>query len=103
MEGDVLRLFLVTAARARAHEAMSEFFKLYGPQLLASSSSSSSSAAAADGGAGWQDGPPGCDWQEWFVLPYLAHPEREPRFQVCVRVCAAAAKRPVVTGGAAWL
>jgi hypothetical protein len=76
VEADLLRAFLVTAASAGRQDKVAEFFKLYGPQLL---SNSSSSAGWAGGG---EDGSGAADWRDWFVLPYLQHPEREPRFQV---------------------
>lgn len=77
VEADLLRLFLVTAHKAGRPDCMAEFFKLYGPQLISSSSSSSAGAlGAADG--------PASDWKEWFLLPYLHNPEKEPRFQVIV-------------------
>jgi hypothetical protein len=77
VEADLLRALLVTAASAGRTDKVAEFFKLYGPQLL--SSSSSSSGGWAGGG---DDGSGAADWRDWFVLPYLQQPEREPRFQV---------------------
>lgn len=71
VEADLLRLFLVTAHNAKRPDKVAEFFKLYGPQLLSNSRSRS--------GVGIEDV---SDWKDWFVLPYLQHPEREQRFQV---------------------
>ncbi|WIA14831.1 hypothetical protein OEZ85_001550 [Tetradesmus obliquus] len=79
VEADLLRAFLVTAAAAGRPDKVAEFFKLYGPQLLSSSSNSSSRAGWTGGG---EDGSGAPDWRDWFVLSYLQHPEREPRFQV---------------------
>jgi hypothetical protein len=75
VEADLLRAFLVAAASAGRSDKVAEFFKLYGPQLLSSSSSSA-------GWAGGEDGSGAADWRDWFVLPYLQHPERNPHFQV---------------------
>lgn len=78
VEADLLRLFLVTAHKAGRPDKMADFFRLYGPQLISSSSSSS----AASAGAGWPSSGAAAQWQEWFLLPYLQHPEKEQRFQV---------------------
>jgi hypothetical protein len=80
VEADLLRLFLVTAHRAGRPDCMAEFFRLYGPQLISNSSRSSSSNISGCGFGG-QDAAAG-DWREWFLLPYLQNPEKEPRFQV---------------------
>jgi len=79
VEADLLRLYLVTAHNARRPDKMAEFFRLYGPQLI--SSSSRGSSAANCGAWGLADAA-AADWKEWFLLPYLQNPEREPRFQV---------------------
>lgn len=74
VEADLLRLFLVTAHNARRPDKMAEFFRLVGPQLISNSSSRANSS----------QGPPpaAADWREWFLLPYLQHPDKEPHFQV---------------------
>jgi hypothetical protein len=86
VEADLLRAFLVSAASAGRSDKVAEFFKLYGPQLLSSSS-------GGGGLAGGDDSSGAADWRDWFVLPYLQQPEREPRFQVrrCSRVLGPAA------------
>lgn len=75
VEADILRLFLVTAHSAKRSDKIAEFFKLYGTQLLRNSTSRA--------GIGPEDS---VDWKEWFLLPYLQHPEREQRFQVWLKL-----------------
>lgn len=74
-EDDVLRAFVVTALTARRRDAAIAFFSSFGPQLLASSARPSRRGSLVGPAS-----PP--DWREWFVLPYLEHPERQPGFQV---------------------
>lgn len=82
VEADLLRLYLVTAHSAKRPEKIAEFFKVYGPQLLSNSNSNNNSSSSSSSYRSGM-GPEGCtDWREWFLLPYLQHPEREQRFQV---------------------
>eukprot|EP00879_Flechtneria_rotunda_P022966 GHRR01024275.1.p1 GENE.GHRR01024275.1~~GHRR01024275.1.p1 ORF type:complete len:188 (+),score=66.40 GHRR01024275.1:512-1075(+) len=91
VEADLLRMFLVTAHTAKRPDKVAEFFKLYGAQLLSSSSSNSLH------GAGQQQA---VDWREWFVLPYLQHPEKEEQFQVATKLCSPGQATPVRLIGA---
>jgi hypothetical protein len=94
VEADLLRAFLVTAASAGRADKVADFFKLYGPQLL-----SSSSGGWAGGG---DDGSGAADWRDWFVLPYLQQPEREPRFQVRHIISAVRQHESIAVVTCAW-
>lgn len=59
---------MVNAVKSGHHEKATEFFQVYADKL---------NASVAAKGSGESD-----SWSRWFILPYIAHPETNPYFQV---------------------
>eukprot|EP01039_Chlorochromonas_danica_P011045 gene11045-12301_t len=75
LKTDLLKFYLIHAIKSKNRDRVTEFFTSYSHEILADQTTSNGAANSAGGGGG-------SSLRNWFVLPYLEEPEKDPEFSI---------------------